>query len=80
MKKPKLLILNEPSAGLSPGNVKRLYEILEKLKDNLQMSFLLIEQNMKMAIEFSDELLLLRNGLLEKQNMSLENIEEKYFE
>ncbi len=34
MRKPKFLILDEPSAGLSPGNVKRLYEILKKLKKN----------------------------------------------
>ena len=44
------------------------------------LSVLLIEQNVKMAFEFSDELLLLREGLIEKQVMSLENIEEKYFE
>ena len=34
MRKPKLLILDEPSAGLSPGNVKRLYEIVKILKKN----------------------------------------------
>ena len=80
MKKPKLLILDEPSAGLSPGNVKKLYDLLNDLKQNLVLSVLLIEQNVKMAFEFSDELLLLREGLIEKQVMSLENIEEKYFE
>ncbi len=34
---------------------------------------------MKMAFEFGDELLLLREGLLEKEKMTLETIEEKYF-
>ena len=33
MKKPKLLILDEPSAGLSQGSVKKLYEILRKIKE-----------------------------------------------
>ena len=79
MRKPKLLILDEPSAGLSPGNVKRLYEILKKLKKNWQISILLIEQNVKMAFEFGDEVLLLREGLLEKEKMTLETIEGKYF-
>ena len=79
MKKPKLLILDEPSAGLSPGSVKRLYEILTEIKEKEKNSILLIEKNVKMAFEFSDELLLLKEGLIEKQAMSLANIEEKYF-
>ncbi len=79
MKKPKLLILDEPSAGLSPGNVKKLYGILEKIKKEESISILLIEQNVNLAISFSDELFLLRNGFIEKQAMNLENIEEKYF-
>ena len=69
MKKPKLLILDEPSAGLSPGSVKRLYKILTKIKEKGKNSILLIEQNVKMAFEFSDELLLLKEGLIEKQAM-----------
>ena len=79
MKKPNFLILDEPSAGLSPGNVKRLYEILTGFKTNLGISILLIEQNVKMAFEFGDVVLLLREGLIEKEKMTLENVEEKYF-
>ena len=80
MKKPKLLILDEPSAGLSPGNVKRLYETLEKIKAQEQISILLIEQNVKMAFEFGDKLFLLKNGVIEEQSLSLEKVEEKYFD
>ena len=80
MRKPKLLILDEPSAGLSPGSVIKLYEIPGTIKKEEKIGILLIEQNVKMAFEFSDELLLLKEGLIEKQAMSLENIEEKYFE
>lgn len=79
MRKPKFLILDEPSAGLSPGNVIRLYEILKKLKKNWQIGILLIEQNVKMAFEFGDIVLLLRHGLIEKEPMSLKNIEKQYF-
>ena len=79
MKKPKLLILDEPSAGLSPGNAKNLYKILNNLKKNLAISILLIEQNVKIAFDFSDEVLLLREGLIEKEKMTLENVEENFF-
>ncbi len=79
MRKPKLLILDEPSAGLSPGNVKRLYEILKKLKKNWKIGILLIEQNVKMASEFSDTVLLLQEGLIEKETMKFENIVTTYF-
>ena len=79
MRKPNFLILDEPSAGLSPGNVKRLYEILKTLKKNWEISILLIEQNVKMAFEFGDEVLLLRNGLIKQEQMSLKNVEKQYF-
>ena len=79
IKMPKFLILDEPSAGLSPGNVTKLYGSLTQIKDKGNISILLIEQNVKMAFEFSNTVLLLREGLIEKETMNFENIEEKYF-
>ena len=79
MRNPKLLILDEPSAGLSPGNVIKLYEILKTLRTNLKIGILLIEQNVKMAFAFGDTVLLLQKGLIEKENMTLKDVEEKYF-
>ena len=79
IKKPKFLILDEPSAGLSPANVKKIYQILDGLKQNLKISLLLIEQNVNMAFKFSDKSLLLEEGLLETQAMDFETIEERYF-
>ena len=79
LRKPEFLILDEPSAGLSPGNVKTLYEILKMLRKNLAIGILLIEQNVKMAFEFSNRLMLLQNGIVENQNINLQEIEQKYF-
>lgn len=79
MQKPKFLILDEPSAGLSPGNVKQLYGILRTFRKNLQISILLIEQNVKMAFDFSDAVFLFRDGLIEKETMKFESVAEKYF-
>lgn len=80
MKRPRLLILDEPSAGLSPINVRKLYETLSIIRDKEDASILLIEQNVQFAFEFSDRVTLLRQGIIEKSNVSLAEIEENYFE
>lgn len=79
LRKPEFLILDEPSAGLSPGNVKTLYEILKMFRKNLAIGILLIEQNVKMAFNFSDVVLLLRDGVIEQEQMTLEHVEKQYF-
>jgi ABC-type branched-subunit amino acid transport system ATPase component len=70
MQKPKLLILDEPSAGLSPTNVKSLYNALEKIKENEVKSILIIEQNVNAAIEFSNRVVLLQEGKIEREEFS----------
>ena len=79
MRKPEFLILDEPSAGLSPGNVKALYQILTALRNNLEIGILLIEQNVKMAFDFSDKVLLLLDGVVEREQMTLKHVEKQYF-
>jgi len=83
MKNPKLLILDEPSAGLSPANVQKLYEILSTIKKNENIAFIVIEQNVNMALNISDTICLLKNGVIEmkaKSNeITLQEIEELIF-
>ncbi|MFA8434944.1 MAG: ATP-binding cassette domain-containing protein [Marinifilaceae bacterium] len=82
---PKLLILDEPSAGLSPANTERMYQTLERIRERNDMSILLIEQNVSKAIAFAHRLVLLRNGRIEKSlDVNgvdvIEEINEFYFE
>ena len=79
VKKPSLLVLDEPSAGLSPGNVTRLYELLTSIRRREKTSILLIEQNVQFAFEFCDRTALLRMGIIENPDMSLGEIEDNYF-
>lgn len=60
--KPRLLILDEPSAGLSPIAVDEMYKILGCVRDKMNISILLIEQNINKAITFSDRCVLLEQG------------------
>ncbi len=84
MQKPKFLILDEPSAGLSPANVKSLYNALYKIKENEVKSILIIEQNVNAAIEFSNCIVLLQEGKIAKKELtenlnSADKIDEFFF-
>jgi len=59
---PKLLILDEPSAGLSPQNTQILYKQLHTLRQTYSLSILLIEQNIHEAIINCDKLVILSSG------------------
>ena len=62
LKEPLFLILDEPSAGLSPGNQTAIYAILEKIRHEKKTTMMLIEQNVKLAKEFTGNILVMENG------------------
>ena len=51
MSRPKLLLLDEPSLGLSPILVKEIFTIISRVNEEQGMSILLVEQNAKVALE-----------------------------
>ena len=51
--KPKLMMLDEPSLGLSPMLVKQLFELILELNKQ-GISILLVEQNTKMALKAAE--------------------------
>lgn len=64
---PNLVILDEPSAGLSPIAIEEIYTMLRKVRDNLGISIILIEQNVVKAVEFCETHVVLDNGLFVKK-------------
>lgn len=58
---PKLVLIDEPSIGLSPLMVQEVFAILKGLRDN-GVTILLIEQNAKQALQISDYGLVLEQG------------------
>ena len=60
-KQPELLILDEPSAGLSPTATNELYDVLNKVKQQ-RISIILIEQNISQAIAFSQRIAVMQEG------------------
>jgi branched-chain amino acid transport system ATP-binding protein len=58
---PKLILIDEPSIGLSPLMVQEVFAILKELRDN-GVTIVLIEQNAKQALQISDYGLVLEQG------------------
>jgi branched-chain amino acid transport system ATP-binding protein len=54
MARPRLILLDEPSLGLSPLLVQEIYRIIRRLKDERGAAMLLVEQNAKIALDVAD--------------------------
>lgn len=54
MARPKLMLLDEPSLGLSPLLVKEIFQIIRRLNREQGVTMMLVEQNAKVALEVAD--------------------------
>ena len=61
MSKPKMILMDEPSMGLSPLLVKEVFSIIEFCHES-GITILLVEQNAKMALEIADRAYVLETG------------------
>ena len=60
--KPKLLLLDEPAAGMNPNETKDLAQLLFKIRDEYNITILLIEHDMKFVNHLCDQVLVLDYG------------------
>ncbi len=63
MSRPKLLMLDEPSMGLSPILVQQIFDIIKELHAS-GTTILLVEQNAEMALEVADRAYVLESGVI----------------
>jgi len=59
---PKLLLLDEPTAGMNPGETARTTKLISRLRDELGISILLIEHDMKVVMGISERITVLDYG------------------
>lgn len=64
---PKLLLLDEPAAGMNPNETKELMDTIRFVRDNFDMTILLIEHDMKLVSGICDRLTVLNFGQVLKQ-------------
>jgi len=62
MARPRLILMDEPSMGLSPLLVKEVFGIIRRLNKELGISILLVEQNANMALKAADYGYIMENG------------------
>src|SRR5882757_5802180 len=62
MSRPKMILLDEPSMGLAPQLVEEIFEIVGNLNTQEGVSFLLAEQNTRMALQYAGYGYVLENG------------------
>jgi branched-chain amino acid transport system ATP-binding protein len=62
MAHPKLMLLDEPSLGLSPVLVREIFQIIKRINAEEKTSILLVEQNAMAALEISDYGYVMENG------------------
>ena len=78
MAKPKIILMDEPSMGLSPLLVKEVFNIIEMLNKDLGITILLVEQNARLALKVSSRAYIMENGkiVLEGTSKELSNNED----
>lgn len=82
MARPKLILMDEPSMGLSPMLVKEVFSIIRKLNEDLGITILLVEQNARRALEAASYGYIMESGkvVLDGPSASLvENEDVKEF-
>ncbi len=62
MSQPKLLMLDEPSLGLSPLLTREIFRIIQDINQNAGVTILLVEQNVNMALKYATFAFLMENG------------------
>ena len=71
MTDPKIVLMDEPSMGLSPLLVKEIFSIIEELHKS-GITILLVEQNAKMALAVSDRAYVLETGTISMEGPAAE--------
>ncbi len=62
MSRPSTILLDEPSMGLAPQLVEEIFEIVKRLNEDENVSFLLAEQNTNVALKYATYGYILENG------------------
>lgn len=71
LSRPRILLLDEPSLGLAPQIVAKIFDIIRELKSR-GITILLVEQNAAAAIGVSDKVYVLNNGVISRQGKAAE--------
>ncbi len=66
MSRPRLLLLDEPSLGLAPLVVKRIFEVIREINEEQKVTVFLVEQNAYHALQLAHRAYVMQTGLITK--------------
>jgi branched-chain amino acid transport system ATP-binding protein len=75
MSRPKLVLFDEPSLGLAPNIVERVFDIIKGIKDE-GTTVVMVEQNAFAALELSDRSYMLEQGRMTLTGTGAELLED----
>jgi branched-chain amino acid transport system ATP-binding protein len=75
---PVLLTVDEPSLGLAPLMVEKTFQVLRKIKEEKQVTILLVEQNVSKALNMSQRAYALENGHIALQGTGEELLKDEH--
>ncbi|MEZ5661272.1 MAG: ABC transporter ATP-binding protein [Burkholderiaceae bacterium] len=67
---PRLLLMDEPSEGLAPVIVEQLQQAIARLRDDFEMSIVLVEQNSRVALSFAERCVVMNRGRIVRDGPS----------
>lgn len=67
MTKPELMMLDEPSQGLAPVLVQSVFETIQKMRDEIGLTILLVEQNADAALNAAGYVYIMHEGLIKAE-------------
>lgn len=75
---PTLLMLDEPSLGLAPKLVQQVFDLAQQINQEMGVTVLLVEQNVRMSCEISNRAFVLENGRIVLQGPGSEMLENDH--
>lgn len=77
MLRPRLLLMDEPSVGLAPVLVRDLFEDVRRLRDEVGATVLMIEQNVRSALNVCDRAYVVQRGTIIREGASDELVRDE---
>ena len=78
MGSPRMILLDEPSAGLSPVWIEQLFDVMQRVMADLALTVIIVEQNIHVGLDFAERGFVIQNGViaLEESSASLRGSED----
>jgi len=75
---PELFMFDEPSLGLAPKLVQTIFKMIQHINKTLEVTVLLVEQNVRQSCEISDRAFVLENGRMVLEGTGAEMLENSH--